>query len=128
MKKMYKLLVDQDIVPFDAIAINEDGTAINERNADKMFAYENNPTIINISDITSLPCTGDIYDPLLEGFPFVRQSTAPLNNFNGYGKFVLVIDNLVKMVIAFDLSTELGYKMNAAFSSNPQFLEPEIIE
>jgi hypothetical protein len=124
---MYKLLVDQEVVEFEAIATNEDGSPTIARNAPKIFSYENNPAIINISNLTEIPSSGDIYDPLIEGFPFVRQSAQPSNSFNGYGKFALVINNLVQIVIVFDLSTEHGSKMNAVFSSSPEFLPPEIV-
>jgi hypothetical protein len=128
MKKIYSLKVDEDIIPFEGVSINEDGSPTSEKNIAKVFAYENNPTIVNISSMTEIPSAGDIYDPSLEGFPFVRQSSMTINFFEGYGKFALVVDNLVKCILAFDLSTEHGYRLNAIFSSNPQFLEPEIIE
>jgi hypothetical protein len=128
MKKAYSLRVDEDIVPFEAISINEDGSPTNERNAEKMFAYENSPTIVNLSGMTEIPNSGDIYDPSLDGFPFVRQSPESSDNFEDHGKFAIVVDSLVKFIIAFDLSTEPGSKMNAVFSSNPEFLEPEIVE
>jgi hypothetical protein len=128
MKKIYSLKVDEDIIPFEGISINEDGTPTSERNIPKLFAYENNPTIVNLYDMTEIPKAGDIYDPSIEGFPFIRQSSRPLTYFEGYGKFALVVDDLVQCVLVFDLSTEVGYKFNAAFSSNPTFLEPEILE
>ncbi len=127
MKKVYSLLVDEEVVGFEAISINEDGSPTVARNAPKIFAYENNPTIINISNLTEIPSSGDLYSPLIEGFPFVRQSARPANSFNGYGKFALVINDFVQMVMVFDLTTEYGSKMNAIFSSNPQFLQPEIV-
>jgi hypothetical protein len=128
MKKAYNLKVGQDIVPLEVVEINDDGTAKNERNADKMFAYENNPTIVNLFDMTEIPTVGDTYDSSLEGFPFIRQSTKPFDNFKGFGKFAFVVDNVVKLVLALDLSHEQGSAINAALASNPEFLEPEIIE
>lgn len=128
MKKRYSLLVDEDIVFFHEISLNDDGSAKNQRAASKVFAYENKPTIVHVSSINEIPSAGDIYDPLIEGFPFIRNSSEPLNVFSGYGKFALVVDEVVHVVIAFDLSTELGSKMNAVFLSNPTFLEPEFVE
>lgn len=128
MKKIYSLMVDEEIVPFEAININEDGSPTNERNANKMFAYESNPTIVNLSDMTEIPSAGDIYDPSLEGFPFIRQSPEQSDHFKEHGKFAMVVDNIVNFMIVFDLSTEAGSRMNAVFSSNPEFVDPEIVE
>ena len=128
MRKAYNLKVGQDIVPLEAIEINEDGSPVNERNADKLYAYENNPTIVNLSSMTEIPSVGDIYDATLEGFPFVRQSTKPFDSFAGHGKFAFVVDNVVKLVLVVDLSNEQGSAINAALSSNPELLEPEIVE
>jgi hypothetical protein len=128
MKKSYSLQVGEDIIPFELVHLNEDGTPKNERIANKIFTYENNPTIVDITSMTEVPSNGDIYDPTLEGFPFVRNTVKPVENFEGYGKFVFVINNIVQFMWACDRSTEQGYKMTAVLSSNPKFLEPEIIE
>jgi hypothetical protein len=128
MKKLYSLKVGEDIVPFEKIDINEDGTAVKEMLNDKIFAYENNPTIVNLFGMKEIPNAGDIYDPTIQGFPFVRKSPSPTDYFGEHGKFAIVVNNLVKFLFVFDLSTEAGYRLNAIFSSNPQFLEPEIVE
>lgn len=128
MKKAYNLKVGQEIVPLEVIEINEDGSPVSERNADKLYAYENNPTVVNLSSMKELPTVGDIYDATLEGFPFVRQSTKPFDSFAGHGKFALVVDNVVKLVLIIGLSNDQGSALNAALSSNPEFLQPEIVE
>jgi hypothetical protein len=128
MKKAYSLKVGQDIVPLEVVEINNDGSAKAVGNTDKVFAYENSPTIVNLSSMTEIPSVGDTYDSSLEGFPFVRQSTKPFDSFAGHGKFAFVVDNVVKLVLALDLSNEHGSAINAALASNPEFLEPEIIE
>ena len=128
MKKLYSLKVGEDIIPFEAVPINEDGTAKNERTANKIFTYENNPTIVNVSAMIEIPSNGDIYDPTLDGFPFIRKSPKPVEDFEGFGKFAFIINNIVQFMFLFDRSTEQGYKMDAIFSSNPEFLEPEIVE
>lgn len=125
---MYKLKVGQDIIPLEGVDINEDGSPVSERNADKVFAYENNPTIVNLSNMREIPSVGDTYDASLEGFPFVRQSTKPFDSFAGHGKFAFVVDNVVKLVLVLDLSHEQGSAINAALASNPELLEPEIVE
>jgi hypothetical protein len=128
MKKVYSLKIGEDIIPFEGISINEDGSPVIASNIPKIFAYENNPTVINLSDMESIPSTGDLYDPTLEKFPFVRRSSRPALTWEGYGKFALVVGDTVAAVMVFDLTTEIGYKISAAFSSNPEFLKPEIIE
>ena len=128
MRKVYNLKVGQNIVPLEVVEINNDGSAKAVANANKVFAYENSPTIVNLSSMKEIPSAGDTYDASLEGFPFVRQSTKPFDSFTGYGKFAFVVDNVVKLVLALDLSNEQGSAINAALASNPEFLEPEIIE
>jgi len=128
MRKVYNLKVGQDIFPLEVVEINDDGSPVAERNADKVFAYENNPTIVNLSNMREIPSVGDTYDSSLEDFPFVRQSTKPFDSFAGHGKFAFVVDNVVKLVLIVDLSNEYGSALNAALASNPELLEPEITE
>jgi len=129
MKKMYSLKVGQDIIPFEGIDINEDGSPVSESNIDKIFAYENSPTVVSLAGMRQIPSVGDVYDPTLEGFPFVRQSPKSFASFfSEYQNFALVVNNVVKFVLCIDASTEHGARFNAALSSNAEFLEPEIIE
>jgi hypothetical protein len=128
MKKIYKLLVDGEVIPFEAISIDENGTATSENNNPKMFAYENNPMIVDISGMIEIPGLDAVYNQSPSGTSFVGNLSQVPANLKNHGKFALIVNNLVKLVIMFDLGTELGSKMNAVFASSPQFLEPEIAE
>ncbi len=128
MRKAYSLKVGQEVVPLEAVEINDDGSAKAVANTNKVFAYENSPTIVDLSNMREIPSVGDTYDSSLEGFPFVRQSTKPFDSFAGHGKFAFVVDNVVKLVLVLDLSNEQGSAINAALASNPEILEPEIVE
>jgi hypothetical protein len=128
MRKVYNLKVGQDIVPLEVVEINDDGSPKAAGNTDKVFAYENNPTIVNLSNMVEIPSVGDIYDSSLEGFPFIRQSTKPFDPFTEREKFAFVVDNEVKLVLILDLNIEHGSALSAALANNPEFLEPEIVE
>jgi hypothetical protein len=128
MKKVYRLLVDGETVDFDAMSIDDAGNALNESSAEKMFTYENNPIIVNISEMNLVPAAGSEYSPLTDGFPFIGESNPVAARFVNFARFALVIDNVVKIKTFFDPSTEYGSRLNAVFLSNPTFLPPEITE
>jgi hypothetical protein len=128
MKKVYKLLVDGEIVNFESISIDDSGNPLRESAFERVFAYENNPTIVNISEMVMIPEVGSEYDSTINGFPFIGQAYPATENVLDFARFVLLIENTVRVKLFFDLSTEIGSRLNAVFLSNPTFLPPEITE
>ena len=128
MKKVYNLLIDGEVVEFDKISLDDSGKPLNERGLEREFVYENNPTIVNISEMPTIPPVGSQYDPSAPESPFSGECYGVSGAFIDFGRFALVVGGVVKMIWTFDLTTEQGSRLNAVFLSNPTFLPPEIAE
>ena len=69
MKKEFKLLFgDGQELPFFEIDVEEDGTAIHSPQQNKLFALENDVTIVNISHLDYAPVTGSTYSVEVNDF------------------------------------------------------------
>jgi hypothetical protein len=128
MKKIYKLLVDGEIVDFDRISMDDSGNPLSELSSQRMFAYENNPTIVDISEMSMIPEVGSQHNPSTPDFPFIGDCYMAAGEVLEFARFALVVDGVVQVKVFFNLGTEYGSRLSTAFLSNPTFLEPEITE
>jgi hypothetical protein len=91
MKKEFKLSFgDAQELPFFDVEINEDGTALDPSMTDKLFAFENDATIVDISHLEYVPVSQSVYNAEEKEFPDSDKSTAkPLgSNMKAYAYLV----------------------------------------
>lgn len=125
MKKIYKIIVDQDEIPFIKINVNEGGKAIDDNSIFFERIFEDYKIILNISNIDYTPKLYSIWD----GEKFLEKdlSRTPYDPANRSHRFAFIDqDNRYLGDLSYDSTNEEDEKMIAIFSSNPQILVDRI--
>lgn len=121
MKKVFSVRVDGEVIPFQSIAINPDGTAVVEALAAQLYALSNSPRILDISDLPYTPERGAKYNDETGELETASQLPSVLKNVS---RFALLVDGAVQCVYSFRLDHPSGEMFTAIFRSNPEiFLE-----
>lgn len=121
MRKVFSVRVDGEVVPFQSIAINPDGTAVVEALAAQLYALSNFPKILDISHLTYTPERGARYNGETGELEGSTELPSVLGNVS---RFALLVENTVQCVYSFRLDHPSGEMFTAIFRSNPEiFLE-----
>jgi hypothetical protein len=122
MKKIFELVLEDDILPFFAYDCNEDGTAVNPYMEDKIYAFENNPRVLDVTDLNYVPPKMSVYNEESNTFTNpenLENSTIP-DSMNDTFRFVYLVGDTVygNSIVRQDDNGRMSMLI-AALQSNP---------
>ena len=97
MKKIFELVIGDDVLPFFAYDCNEDGTSVNPSMEDKIYAFENNARVVEVTDLNYVPGKMSVYNEESNTFTNVdnsENSTIP-DSLDGTFRFVYLVGETV---------------------------------
>jgi hypothetical protein len=97
MKKIFELAIGEDVLPFFAYDCNEDGSAVNPYMEDKIYAFENNAKVVEVTNLNYVPQKMSIYNQELNTFTNLDNSENSIvpDSLEGTFRFVYVIGETV---------------------------------
>jgi hypothetical protein len=97
MIKNFELVVDEDVIPFFSFDCNEDGTAKLPYLQEQIYAFENNPRVIDVTSLNYLPRKMSVYDE--DSNTFTTPGYSDNGKISGFMescfRFVYLIENTV---------------------------------
>jgi ABC-type metal ion transport system substrate-binding protein len=122
MKKIFELVVGEDVLPFFAYDCNQDGTAVNPYMEDKIYAFENNARVVEVTDLNYVPQKMSVYSEESNTFTNLDNSeniTIP-DSLDGTFRFVYLVGETVygNSILRQDDSGPMS-ALIAALQSNP---------
>jgi hypothetical protein len=122
MKKVFELVLGEDILPFFAYDCNEDGTAVNPYMEDKIYAFENNARVLDVTDLNYVPQKMSVYNEESNTFTNpenLENSTIP-DSMNDTFRFVYLVGDTVygNSIVRQDDNGRMSMLI-AALQSNP---------
>jgi hypothetical protein len=122
MKKIFELVVGEDILPFFAYDCNEDGTAVNPYMEDKIYAFENNARVLEVTNLNYVPQKMSVYNEESNTFTNPEDSENSINpdSLNDTFRFVYLVGETVygNSIIRQDSDGPMSMLI-AALQSNP---------
>jgi len=97
MKKIFELVLEDEVIPFFAYDCTEDGTAVNPYMEDKIYAFENNARVLDVTDLNYVPQKMSIYNEESNTFtnPDNLENTVIPDSLNGTFRFVYLVGETV---------------------------------
>jgi len=122
MKKIFELVVGEDVLPFFAYDCNQDGTAVNPYMEDKIYAFENNARVVEVTDLNYVPQKMSVYSEESNTFTNLDNSeniTIP-DSLDGTFRFVYLVGETVygNLILRQDDGGPMS-ALIAALQSNP---------
>lgn len=97
MIKTFELVIDGDIVPFFSYECNKEGKPVHPYLEEQVYAFENNPRVIDVTSLSYMPRKMSIYDE--ESNTFTTPGYSDNGKLSGFMescfRFVYLIGNTV---------------------------------
>jgi hypothetical protein len=122
MRKIFELVIGEDTLPFFAYACTEDGTLINPVMEDKVYAFENNARVVEITDLDYVPKKMSLYDEQSRAFinPDNSENQTVPDSLEGTFRFSYLVGETVygNSILREDEAGPMS-ALIAALQSNP---------
>jgi hypothetical protein len=122
MRKEFKLLFgDGQELPFFYVGVEEDGTTLDSSQQNRLFAFENDATIINISHLDYAPVTGSTYSAEENDFlDSDRSKTKPSGS--DLEAFAYLVDGVLYSKLYINPGTTRKDQLIDALNQNPKIV------
>jgi hypothetical protein len=130
MKKIFELVLGDDVMPFFNYDCNPDGTLKDPNMEDKVYAFENNAAVIEVTNLDYIPKKNSVYNKDTNTFlnPDNSENSPVPNSLDETFRFVYVVGETVygNQIIRDDNGGPMG-ALIAALQSNPK-IRPARVE